>query len=223
MWLNRHAAGPGEVTTQGTCRTGSWGAEFYEVAAEPGETVITKHRYSAFVGTSLDLTLRTIGVESLLFTGVDGRLRGVVTARWPVRRVLCLNGRGLLRHLLAGAARGFGTSRGQELRHGGHRRPACQVLGRLTARPGIQVTDVWLLDPATRHFRHLPDMPAAVQLKFTSMAWASDSRLVMLAQTSGPSGDRDLVAVWKPGQRQIALRLVRLPARNSGSDAFVVW
>jgi len=63
-------------------------------------------------------------------------------------------------------------------------------------------------------------MPAAVQLKFTSMAWASDSRLVMLAQTSG---DRDLVAVWKPGQRQIALRLVRLPARNSGSDAFVVW
>jgi len=70
VWLNRHAAGPGEVTTQGTCRTGSWGAEFYEVAAEPGETVITKHRYSAFVGTSLDLTLRTIGVESLLFTGV---------------------------------------------------------------------------------------------------------------------------------------------------------
>jgi ureidoacrylate peracid hydrolase len=59
VWLNRHAAGPGEVTTQGTCRTGSWGAEFYEVAAEPGETVITKHRYSAFVGTSLDLTLRT--------------------------------------------------------------------------------------------------------------------------------------------------------------------
>jgi len=91
------------------------------------------------------------------------------------------------------------------------------------ALTGIQVTDVWLLDPTTRHFRHLPDMPAAVQLKFTSMAWASDSRVVMLARTSGPSGDRDLVAVWKPGQRQIALRLVRLPARNSGSDAFVVW
>jgi hypothetical protein len=91
------------------------------------------------------------------------------------------------------------------------------------ALTGIQVTDVWLLDPATRHFRHLPDMPAAVQLKFTSMAWASDSRLVMLARTSGPSGDRDLAAVWKLGQRQIALRLVRLPARNSGSDAFVLW
>jgi nicotinamidase-related amidase len=32
--------------------------------------VITKHRYSAFVGTNLDLTLRTMGVRSLLFTGV---------------------------------------------------------------------------------------------------------------------------------------------------------
>jgi len=46
---------------------------------------------------------------------------------------------------------------------------------------------------------------------------------VMLAQTDGPSGNRDLLAVWKPGQRHIALRPVRLPARNSGSDAFVIW
>lgn len=69
-WLNRHASGPGQVSTQLTCRTGSWGAEFYEVAPEPGEPVITKHRYSAFVGTELDLTLRTRGIESLLFTGV---------------------------------------------------------------------------------------------------------------------------------------------------------
>jgi hypothetical protein len=88
---------------------------------------------------------------------------------------------------------------------------------------GTQVTDVWLFDPATRHFWHLPGMPAAVHLKFTSMAWASDGRLVMLAQPGGPSEDRNLVAVWKPGQRQIALRPVRLPARNSGSDTFVIW
>src|SRR5689334_21701988 len=91
------------------------------------------------------------------------------------------------------------------------------------ALTGTQVTDASLLDPATRRFRHLPDMPAAVQLKFTSMAWASGGRLVMLAQTDGPSGNRDLLAVWKPGQRHIALRPVRLPARNSGSDAFVIW
>jgi len=91
------------------------------------------------------------------------------------------------------------------------------------ALTGIQVTDVWLLDPATRHFRHLPDMPAAVHLKFTSMSWARDGPLVMLAQTGGPSGERNLVAVWKPGQRQIAIRPVRLPERTSGSDTFVIW
>jgi hypothetical protein len=88
---------------------------------------------------------------------------------------------------------------------------------------GTQVTDVWLLDPTTGHFRHLPDMPAAVDLNFTSMAWATGGRLVMLAQTGGPRGPRHLVAVWKPGQRQLALRPVRLPATYSGSDAFVIW
>src|SRR5262249_54874462 len=69
-WLNRWADGPGDVTTQRICRTASWGAELYELSPAAGEAVITKHRYSAFAGTSLDLTLRTMGVQSLLFTGV---------------------------------------------------------------------------------------------------------------------------------------------------------
>jgi hypothetical protein len=84
---------------------------------------------------------------------------------------------------------------------------------------GTQVIDVWLLDPALRRFRHLPDMPAAVSLKRTSMSWTSDGRLVMLAE----SNQRNVVAVWRPGQKRIRVRPVRLPARNSGSDAFVVW
>ncbi len=84
---------------------------------------------------------------------------------------------------------------------------------------GTQVTDVWLLDPATRRFRHLPDMPAAVSLKFTSMTWTTDGRLVMLAETGG----RNVVAVWRPGQSRIAVRPVRLPPRTSGSDSFVAW
>lgn len=82
-----------------------------------------------------------------------------------------------------------------------------------------QVTDVWLLDPATRRLRELPDMPAAVSLKFTNMSWTNDGRLVMLAETEG----RNVVAVWRPGQKRIRVRSVPLPARNSGSDAFVVW
>jgi hypothetical protein len=85
-----------------------------------------------------------------------------------------------------------------------------------------QVTDAWLLDPVTGRFRHLPDMPAVVHLKFTSMAWASDHRLVMLAGPDGPSAGRGLVVVWGPGHRHLALRSVHLPARDSGSDTFVV-
>lgn len=84
---------------------------------------------------------------------------------------------------------------------------------------GTQVTDVWLLDPTTRRFRHLPDMPAAVHLKFTSMSWVSDGRLVLLAHTTQGA----VVAVWRPGESRIAIRRVQLPAPNSGSDSFVVW
>lgn len=82
-----------------------------------------------------------------------------------------------------------------------------------------QVTDVWLLDTRSRRLQHLPDMPAAVSLKFTSMSWTSDGRLVILAEAAG----REVVAVWRPGQRRIAVRRVRLPARSSGSDSIVVW
>jgi hypothetical protein len=84
---------------------------------------------------------------------------------------------------------------------------------------GTQVTDVWLLDLATRAFRQLPDMPAAVSLKATSMSWTSDGRLVMLAETGG----HDVVAAWRPGDNRIAVKRVQIPVRNSGSDAFVAW
>jgi ureidoacrylate peracid hydrolase len=53
------------------CRPGTWGAEFYAgIQPEEGEIVITKHRYSAFLGTNLDLILRSSGIRSLLISGV---------------------------------------------------------------------------------------------------------------------------------------------------------
>jgi ureidoacrylate peracid hydrolase len=52
------------------CREGTWGAEFYELAPQPGEPVVTKHRYSAFIGTDLDLILRSRGIKTLVMTGV---------------------------------------------------------------------------------------------------------------------------------------------------------
>ena len=82
---------------------------------------------------------------------------------------------------------------------------------------GTQVTDVWVLDPATRALEHVPDMPSAVSLKLTSVAWTNDGRLVLLAQ----SGGRQIVGVWRPGEKRIGVRRVRL-ARNAGSDSFVI-
>jgi hypothetical protein len=85
---------------------------------------------------------------------------------------------------------------------------------------GGQGLDEWLLDTTTRRWRHLPDMPANVALKSTSMNWTDDGRLVFLAQTADLG---DVVAVWRPGQPRIALRQVELPKRSGGSDSFVVW
>jgi len=89
---------------------------------------------------------------------------------------------------------------------------------------GMQVTDAWLLDPSTGRWQHIPGMPADVALKFTSMSWTSDGRLVMLAQTptSGPAS-HVVIAVWRPGQKSLAVRSVHIPARDSGSDSFIAW
>jgi hypothetical protein len=85
---------------------------------------------------------------------------------------------------------------------------------------GGQGLDEWLLDTTTRRWRHLPDMPAQVALKFTSMNWTSDGRLVFLAQTADLG---DVVAVWRPSQPRIAVRQIKLPKRGGSSDSFVVW
>ncbi|MBV9324050.1 MAG: cysteine hydrolase [Chloroflexi bacterium] len=60
------------------CLPGTWGAEFY-AGLEPRQSddwhparhdyVVTKHRYSAFVDTDLDLVLRAQRIETLLMAG----------------------------------------------------------------------------------------------------------------------------------------------------------
>lgn len=69
-WLGRLGDGTGSERAGVTCRTGTWGAEFYGVTPEPADHIITKHRFSAFVGTNLAITLTSLGVRSVLFTGV---------------------------------------------------------------------------------------------------------------------------------------------------------
>jgi ureidoacrylate peracid hydrolase len=50
--------------------SGMWNTQIIdELAPEPGDIVIPKHRYSGFFETNLDETLRQFGVATLIFTG----------------------------------------------------------------------------------------------------------------------------------------------------------
>ena len=81
-----------------------------------------------------------------------------------------------------------------------------------------QATDVWTLDTQTGTLAQVPGMPALVDLKFTSMEWTRDGRLVWLAQRD----EKTLVAVWRPGEPRLQVKRVRIPERSSGTDAFAI-
>jgi ureidoacrylate peracid hydrolase len=76
VWLGRGPRAGGEI-----CRTGTWGAEWYRVSPAPGECVVVKHRYSAFVGSRLPVVLRALGRPTLLLTGVTTNVCVESTAR----------------------------------------------------------------------------------------------------------------------------------------------
>jgi len=66
-WIYRKS----QEKTLGTCREGSWGAEFYDgISPLPDERVVIKHRYSAFINTDLNTVLKAKGIQSVLVTGV---------------------------------------------------------------------------------------------------------------------------------------------------------
>lgn len=73
------------------CRTGTWGAEFVEgLGPEPGEAVITKHRFGAFTSTGLDQLLRARRLSSLIVAGVTTNCCVETTAREAVMREFSL-------------------------------------------------------------------------------------------------------------------------------------
>ncbi|MEC7489022.1 MAG: isochorismatase family cysteine hydrolase [Pseudomonadota bacterium] len=53
------------------CVAGTWGAEFYQVSPVDGDTIIEKHRHSAFIGTGLDQVLRDREIKTLIMAGVQ--------------------------------------------------------------------------------------------------------------------------------------------------------
>lgn len=63
------------------CEPGAWNGDFYGVRPEPGEVIVTKHRYGAFEGTDLDLILRSKGVRTVIMTGVATNVCVETTAR----------------------------------------------------------------------------------------------------------------------------------------------
>jgi len=61
---------------------GTTGVGFYpEIAPQPGDLIVEKHRYSAFFGTDLEILLRGKGVDTVIIGGVCTDLCCESTAR----------------------------------------------------------------------------------------------------------------------------------------------
>jgi ureidoacrylate peracid hydrolase len=52
------------------CPEGGWGSEFYEIVPATNEMVVTKHAFSAFIGTDLRERLVAKDIQALMVTGV---------------------------------------------------------------------------------------------------------------------------------------------------------
>ncbi len=73
LWLNQNLPPDDSLFEMRTihCLAGSWGAEVVdELPVEDGDIVIPKRRYSGFFQTTLDLTLRERGINTVIVTGV---------------------------------------------------------------------------------------------------------------------------------------------------------
>lgn len=62
--------GAEDCPNEGVTRRGTWGAELYHFIPEDRDIVIEKHRFNAFYQTRLETVLRSLGVETLIFTGL---------------------------------------------------------------------------------------------------------------------------------------------------------
>jgi ureidoacrylate peracid hydrolase len=76
IWINLTRVGVGERVTTPDGTEGqilirdSWNTQIVcELVPEPGDIVVSKHRYSGFYGTDLELILRGLGIQYLVFTG----------------------------------------------------------------------------------------------------------------------------------------------------------
>jgi nicotinamidase-related amidase len=69
------------------CLPGTWGAQFVEgIVPQPNEPVVTKHRFSAFADTGLELMLRARGIKTVILAGVTTNCCVESTAREAAMR-----------------------------------------------------------------------------------------------------------------------------------------
>ncbi len=55
-----------------SCRENTWGVDFYgNIRPEKEDIIIKKHRYTAFINPALDPLLQSMGVETLVVTGIN--------------------------------------------------------------------------------------------------------------------------------------------------------
>lgn len=82
-WLEQAARQrKGGYTSIPVCSPDSWAADFYgDVRPQPGDAVVTKHRYSGFHNTDLDTILRSHGTRTVIMTGVVSNVCVETTAR----------------------------------------------------------------------------------------------------------------------------------------------
>lgn len=86
-WLERGAAGSSvDVSRVGVVEANTWGAAFYEVEPRQEELVITKHRYSGFAYTPLELVLQAKQRETVILIGAATNVCVEATARDALMR-----------------------------------------------------------------------------------------------------------------------------------------
>lgn len=70
VWLEQRTRS--KFASEKMCMEGSWGEQILpELAPRDGEAVVKKYRYSCFEGTSLEIVLRSAGIQSLVIVGVS--------------------------------------------------------------------------------------------------------------------------------------------------------
>jgi nicotinamidase-related amidase len=87
--FTKHVHHPGNLDSgimgwwwKGMCIEGSPESEIHrDIAPLAGEKVVSKHRYSAFYGTDLEIVLRCLGIEDLVVSGILTNLCCESTAR----------------------------------------------------------------------------------------------------------------------------------------------